>query len=356
MRASDTLARLGGDEFVIVLSDCANKSSAGQIARTIITRLSEPFVLPEGTIHITASIGIAFYPDDAVSAESLLSRADQAMYAAKNRGRNRFSYFTHSMQDAAQLRVSLTNDLRLALTGDQFQLYFQPIVELTSNRVFKAEALIRWHHPQKGIVTPKNFISLAEENGLISSIGDWVFREAAYWAMRWANLPQGGIQISINKSPAQFLVQGIGTGAWINYLKELGLPGKFIAIEITEGLLMNAEPAIMDKLLRFRDAGIQVSLDDFGTGYSSLSYLNKFDIDYLKIDRSFVHNLATDPLNRALSEAIIVMAHTLGLKVIAEGVETEQQRALLASAGCDYAQGFLFSRPIPAMEFEAMLH
>jgi len=355
VRASDTLARLGGDEFVIILADCADKAPAGQIARTIIARLSEPFMLPEGRVHITASIGIAFYPDDAQNAENLLSRADQAMYAAKNRGRNRFSYFTQSMQDLVLQRMSVANDLRHALAEGQFQLYFQPIVDLASNRIFKAEALIRWQHPKNGMITPKNFIPIAEETGLIAHIGDWVFREAAYWAQRWSQLPQGGIQISVNKSPAQFLVQSMGATAWINYLQELGLPGKYIAIEITEGMLMNAEPAVMDKLLRFRDAGIQVALDDFGTGYSSLSYLNKFDIDYLKIDRSFVHNLASDPLNRALSEAIIVMAHTLGLKVIAEGVETEQQRILLAMAGCDYAQGFLFSRPLPAREFEALL-
>ncbi|MBS1170165.1 MAG: diguanylate cyclase/phosphodiesterase with and sensor(s) [Burkholderiaceae bacterium] len=355
VRASDTLARLGGDEFVIILTDCADKAPAGQIARTIIARLAEPFMLPEGLIHVTASIGIAFFPDDAINAESLLSRADQAMYAAKNRGRNRFSYFTPSMQDAVLQRMSVANDLRSALAEGQFQLYFQPIVDLATNRIFKAEALIRWQHPKNGLISPKNFIPLAEETGLIAHIGDWVFREAAYWALRWAQLPQGGIQISVNKSPAQFLVQNMGAATWINYLQELGLPGKYIAIEITEGMLMNAEPAVMDKLLRFRDAGIQVALDDFGTGYSSLSYLNKFDIDYLKIDRSFVHNLATDPLNRALSEAIIVMAHTLGLKVIAEGVETEQQRILLAMAGCDYGQGFLFSRPLPAREFEALL-
>lgn len=356
VRASDTLARLGGDEFVIIISQCPDRAPVNQIANKVISRLGEPFILGSDTAFVTASIGVAFYPDDAADMESLLSHADQAMYASKNQGRSRLNYFTRSMREASQLRLAMVNDLRNALSANQFQLYFQPIIELSTNRILKAEALLRWNHPTNGLIEPNQFIPLAEETGMIFNIGDWVFREAARWAHRWSRYQQDGVQVSVNKSPMQFMVQSIEPSQWIDHLHELGVPGRHIAIEITEGLLMHAEPIVMEKLLKFRDAGIQVSLDDFGTGYSALSYLNKFDIDYLKIDQSFIRNLVTDPADKALSEAIIVMAHTLGLSVIAEGVETEAQRALLRAAGCDFAQGFLFSPPVPGIEFEAMLH
>ena len=355
VRASDTLARLGGDEFVIIIAPCPDKAPVAQIAQKIIARLGEPFIVGEEIAHITASIGVAFYPDDASDMESLLIHADQAMYASKNQGRSRLSYFTRSMHEAVQVRHTLINDLRDAMVHNQFQLYFQPIVDLSSKRIAKAEALLRWNHPTSGLIEPKHFIPLAEETGMIFRLGDWAFKEAALWAKRWARQQQGGVQISVNKSPLQFMAQGIEPSTWIEYLKELGVPGQQIAIEITEGLLMNSEPAVMTKLLQFRDAGIQVSLDDFGTGYSSLSYLNKFDIDYLKIDQSFIRNLVNDPFDRSLSEAIIVMAHTLGLKVIAEGVETQSQLELLTAAGCDYAQGYFFSPPVTGPVFEAML-
>ena len=356
VRASDTLARIGGDEFVIIIAQCPDRAPVNQIAEKIIVRLDEPFLLGGESAHVTASIGIAFYPDDAPNLENLLSYADQAMYASKNQGRSRMNYFSRAMQEASKTRAALIHDLSCALTANQFRLYFQPIVELSSNRILKAEALLRWQHPVNGLIEPGHFIPLAEETGMILKIGDWAFREAARWAHRWRSLQEEGVQISVNKSPMQFMVQGIDPLLWIDHLRELGVPGQHIALEITEGVLMNSEPCVMDKLLKFRDAGIQVALDDFGTGYSSLSYLNKFDIDYLKIDRSFIRNVAHDPFDKSLSEAIIVMAHTLGLKVIAEGVETEAQRELLLRAGCDYAQGFLFAPPLTGEEFEAMLH
>ncbi|RJX31754.1 MAG: EAL domain-containing protein [Oxalobacter sp.] len=355
IRASDTLARLGGDEFVIIIAQCPDRAPVNQIAQKIIERLGEPFLLGQKNIFITASIGIAFYPDDAADMESLLSHADQAMYASKNQGRSRLNYFTRSMREASQTRQVMVNDLRKALGANQFQLYFQPIVELPSNRIVKAEALLRWHHPTCGMIAPSHFIPIAEETGMIFNIGDWVFREAAAWAQRWQRYNKHGVQVSINKSPMQFMVQGADPVQLINHLHALNLPGHSIAIEITEGLLMHSEPAVMEKLLRFRDAGIQVAIDDFGTGYSALSYLNKFDIDYLKIDQSFIQNVVSDPYDKALSEAIIVMAHTLGLGVIAEGVETAAQRDFLAATGCDFAQGYLFSPPVTGAEFEAML-
>jgi EAL domain-containing protein (putative c-di-GMP-specific phosphodiesterase class I) len=229
-------------------------------------------------------------------------------------------------------------------------------VNLATGRIIKAEALIRWQHPGRGMISPVEFIPLAEETGLIVEIGDWVFREAARQLKQWRTLYNPGFQISVNVSPVQ-LSNTIGNSykAWFGYLQELGLPGQNVVIEITEGLLLGADSGITGKLLEFRDAGIQVAIDDFGTGYSSLSYLKKFDIDYLKIDQSFVRDLVTDPDDMALSEAIIVMAHKLGLKVIAEGVETEAQRKLLTEAYCDYAQGYLFSKPVPAEAFEELL-
>ncbi len=355
VRESDTVARLGGDEFTIVISEITDNSHVEDVAQKIIGKLAEPFHLGSDVVYISASIGITIYPDDAPNIDVLMKNADQAMYVAKNKGRNRFGYFTAELQESAQKRLRLSNDLRGALEARQFTVHFQPIVELSTGRVHKAEALIRWDHPERGMVSPAEFIPLAEETGLIFEMGDWVFKESARYVSIWSKLCREGCQMSVNMSPIQFQQGGKLCDEWGKYLLGLGLTGKNMVIEITEGLLLNAESEVTDNLLKFRDAGIQVAVDDFGTGYSSLSYLKKFDIDYLKIDRSFVSNLETDPDNMALSEAIIVMAHKLGLKVIAEGVETEGQRNLLAAAGCDYAQGYLFSRPLPPAEFEKLM-
>ena len=366
VRETDTVARLGGDEFTVILSELDDTDSIDRIAGNILQKLVEPFQLEDKVAYVSASMGITLYPDDATLMEDLLKDADQAMYVAKNAGRNRYSYFTPALQEAAQTRLRLLNDLRGALAGGQFRIYFQPIVELATGRIHKAEALIRWQHPVRGMVSPAEFIPLAEESGLIVGIGDWIFKEAARHVKNWRALynaefqvsvntsRHADFQISVNVSPVQLHITDLYQ-TWRAYMQELELPGKSMVIEITEGLLLDADTSVTDKLHEFHDVGIQVSLDDFGTGYSSLSYLKKFDIDYLKIDQSFVRDLATDPNDMALSEAIIVMAHKLGLKVIAEGVETEQQRDMLAAAGCDYGQGYLFSRPVPAKEFEKLL-
>ena len=355
-RASDTVARLGGDEFTVILTHLPHSKYVEAIAQEILTRLAEPFQLGEELAYVSASIGITLYPNDANNVEQLLKNADQAMYVAKKMGRNRYSYFTFALQEAAQGRLRLINDLRGALGANQFRLYFQPIVELASGRIHKAEALLRWQHPVRGIVGPAEFIPLAEETGLIIEIGDWVFREAARWVRRWKDLSPPGFQVSVNMSPVQFRREGTSyQQGWLDYLHRLGLSGNSMVIEITEGLLLNVDSQLASKLLKFRDVGIQVAIDDFGTGYSSLAYLKKFDIDYLKIDQSFVSHLASDPNDKALCEAIVVMAHKLGLKVIAEGVETEEQRNLLSLSDCDYAQGNLFSKPVPREEFETLL-
>ncbi len=268
--------------------------------------------------------------------------------------RHGFNYYTKLMQDAAHSRMRLANDLHGALAGNQFVIHYQPIVELASGAIHRAEALIRWHHPTRGLISPAEFIPIAEDTGLIIDIGDWVFHQAAQQAGLWRTTRHADFQISVNKSPVQIHAVLKGQTPWIDYLQTLGLPGQSVVVEITEGLLLDAGSAVSDHLLALRDAGVQVALDDFCTGYSALSYLQKFHIDYLKIDQSFIHNLAPASGDMALCEAIIVIAHKLGMQVIAEGVETAQQRDLLAAAGCDYAQGYLFSRPVPAEEFEKL--
>nr|WP_155468644.1 EAL domain-containing protein [Pseudoduganella buxea] len=355
VRESDTVARLGGDEFTVILPQLHDAERVETIAQNILDSLLAPFPLEGEQAFISASIGITLYPDDAGSVEDLLKHADQAMYAAKGAGRNRFSYFTPALQVAALHRMRLTNDLRSAIKGEQLKLYFQPIVHLGTGAIHKAEALLRWEHPQRGLVSPLEFIPLAESSGLIVDIGQWVFNESLRWVQRWRRDVHAQFQVSLNQSPVEFQREGGSYDVWLRALRQLGVPGQAIVVEITEGLLLDASTMVTDKLLQLRDAGIQVALDDFGTGYSSLSYLNKFDIDYLKIDRSFTRNLAPDSSDMALSEAIIVMAHKLGLDVIAEGVETAEQRDLLAAAGCDYGQGYLFARPMPAEQFDALL-
>lgn len=356
VRESDTVARLGGDEFVVILPEISKTGHVEDIADKLNIHLAQPYTIGNEVVYVSASIGITLCPNDATDLDTLLKNADQAMYVAKNMGRNRFSYFTQSLQDAAQTRLRLSNDLRGALAANQFRVYFQPIIELATGRICKAEALLRWQHPERGLVSPLDFIPLAEETGLINAIGDWVFKESARQALRFNKQFQCDCQISVNLSPVQFRVENKGfVNEWLQYVQELGLSGGKFVVEITEGLLLNAESGVTDKLLALRDAGIQVAIDDFGTGYASLAYLKKFDIDYLKIDQSFVRNIETDKDDFTLSEAIIVMAHKLGLKVIAEGVETQGQKKILAEAGCDYAQGYLYSKPVPSAEFETLL-
>lgn len=355
VRETDTVARLGGDEFIIILSALDDANHIERVAGNMLRSLAAPFHLGNEVVYVSASIGVTLYPDDATEAEDLLKNADQAMYTAKDKGRNRFSYFTPAMQQAAQVRLRLINELRGALAAGQLRVYFQPVVDMATGRINKAEALIRWLHPEHGMVNPAQFIPLAEEAGLIIEIGDWVFKESVRRLKNWRALGNTDFQVSVNVSPIQFRSSDSLYKTWFAYLNELGLPGHSVVVEITEGLLLDADAEVVGKLLEFRDVGIQIAIDDFGTGYSSLAYLKKFDIDYLKIDQSFVSNLMADSDDMALSEAIIMMSHKLGLEVIAEGVETEEQRKLLANSRCDYAQGYLFSKPVPAEEFEQML-
>jgi diguanylate cyclase (GGDEF)-like protein/PAS domain S-box-containing protein len=355
VRESDTVARMGGDEFTVILTELFDLNSLQRILQKLLQSLEAVFQLGHEQIFVSASIGISMYPLDATEIEELFKNADQALYVAKGAGRNRFSFFTPALQEAAQTRVRLTHDLRAGLAGQQFRVVYQPIVELATGAVHKAEALIRWQHPTRGLISPAAFIPMAEASGLIVDIGEWVFRQAAQQVQHWRATLAPNFQISVNKSPVQFHHSGSVHQPWFKQLQAMELPGESIVVEITEGLLLDSSDNVADQLLSLHDAGIQVSLDDFGTGYSSLSYLQKFDIDFLKIDQSFVRHLIPGCTDLALCKAIIVMAHELGIKVIAEGVETEQQRALLAAAGCDYAQGYLFARPMSAPDFEAFM-
>lgn len=357
VRQSDTVARLGGDEFTITLAELHDIALVTDIAQKLCNDLARPFMVAETAVYISASIGITIYPRDAASAGELLRNADQAMYRSKERGRNRFTYFELSMQDAAQNRMAISNELRRAIKDGKLEVYYQPIVDLANGKIRKAEALLRWHHPERGYISPDEFIPIAEHNGLISSIGNWVYQQALAKARDW-RAHEPNLTINVNVSPLQFH-QGNGEHCrqWLGHGKSGKAPAvPEIGIEITESLLLLSDTEVLKQLLAFQQAGINITLDDFGTGYSSLSYLRSFALDFLKIDKSFVYNLEYDAANVALCEAIIVMAHKLGLGVIAEGVETRQQAELLKRAGCDFGQGFLFGRAVPALEFETMLH
>jgi diguanylate cyclase (GGDEF)-like protein/PAS domain S-box-containing protein len=354
VRGSDTVARQGGDEFTVLLPGLSERAPIERIVEDILQSLHQPFQLGADVAYVSASIGITLFPKDAETQANILKNADQAMYHAKDEGRNRFCYFSTSMQENALQRLQLGKDLRSALTEGQLSLHYQPILHLASGRIHKAEALLRWTHPVRGPVPPTEFIPVAEELGLIDAIGSWVFQEAtaavARWRERMPDEHQPLVQIAVNASPRQF-AKGRSLEILLEHLDSRGLPGACIALEITEGLLLDEHPAVTAQLGRLSAAGVQISIDDFGTGYSAMAYLKRMDIDTLKIDRSFIRDLTTDPSDLAITEAIIAMAHKLDLQVVAEGIETEAQRERLAAAGCDYGQGYLFSPALPEAAF-----
>ena len=355
VRESDTIARMGGDEFAIIMSDLKGCNSVERVCNEILAALSAPFFLGVNRAYVSSSIGIAFYPKDAKSVDTLLKYSDQAMYEAKNSGRNRHHYFTQSLQEKTEARMWLCQELRDSVSLNQYKIEYQPIVNLNTGSIHRAEALLRWNHPEHGLIGPSTFIPVAEENGMITQIGEWIFEESMRQVKLWRDEHYSDFQISVNMSPVQFRNNVQSFLTWGNQLSSIGLSGEAIIVEITEGVMMDCSTIVNDALLLLRDMGIQVAVDDFGTGYSSLSYLKTMDIDYLKIDKSFVSNLNEKPDDIVLCEAIIVMAHKLNLKVIAEGVETKQQADMLAQAGCDYGQGFFFSSAVPANDFEGFL-
>ena len=355
VREIDTVARLSGDEFTIILGNIDDQLAVQPICQELLDSLARPYQLGNEKVFLTGSIGVTFYPQDSKDIEALQRNADQAMYAAKSEGSNRYNFFTPELQQRAERKRRMIKDLRDAIQDQQFEIFYQPIVNLQSGELCKAEALLRWHHPEAGMVSPAVFIPIAEETGLIADIGNWVFHQAVEQAARWRKKYSADFQVSINTSPLQWIDDAAAMSQWFEHLEQSGISGQALGVEISENLLMDARDRITNRLLDFSDARIQIAIDDFGTGYSSLSCLKQFDIDYLKIDQSFVRNLDHDKNDLALCEAIIVMAHKLDIEVIAEGVENEHQDRLLKRFGCDYGQGYHYAKPLPATEFESLL-
>jgi diguanylate cyclase len=354
VRSIDTVARVGGDEFVLVVSPAAARSDAEEIGKRANDILSAPFQVEGVDLRVSSSIGIAFYPTDGGSAESVLAHADAAMYCAKERGRNNYQCFSPGMKSVALERVSLESELHQALKLEQFELFYQPKVDTASGDIHSAEALIRWRHPQRGLIEPMQFIPLAEECGLIHEIGAWVLREACRQCAVWQRAGQPPLRVAVNVAASQFRrgdLLEVVRGA----LQASHLDPRFLEIELTESAVMtNPEDsaAVLEQLSRM---GVLVSVDDFGTGYSSMSYLRSFPIDKLKIDRSFIADLTTRADDASIVRAIVSLAHGLRLKVVAEGVETLEQLKFLQSVGCDQYQGYHFSEPLPASEFAELV-
>ncbi len=353
-RPSDTVAYMGADEFAMAVSTLRDIQTLDAMAQSLLEALRHSWQINNEKFSLGASIGVATWPADADNVSELLHRADLAMYQAKAGGRNRIHYFTPDLQQESRERFELTRDLHEAMTSAQFVLHYQPVIDLATGEIVKAEALIRWQHPQRGMVSPMQFIPLAESSGLIHALGNWVFEEALRVGRSWQQQYGRMIQIGINVSPVQFTADEF-PHHWLRQLQQAGHSGEQINIEITEGLLLKDRPGTLLSLKALRDRQVAIAIDDFGAGYSSLSYLGQFPIDFLKIDQSFTRNLQPGSSELALTEAIIAMARKLGLRVIAEGVETMQQLDLLIAAGCDYGQGYLFSRPVPADAFEQLL-
>jgi diguanylate cyclase (GGDEF)-like protein/PAS domain S-box-containing protein len=351
LRETDTVARLGGDEFTIILTDLKVITVLNNISQKIIDLMATPFSLKNNDVYISASIGITLFPDDASTPDELLKNADQAMYMAKKFGRNQYFYFTSSLQQQANRRSKLLTDLRLSHKNNMLEVYYQPIINLKTGKITKAEALLRWNHPEEGFISPSAFIPIAEESGLIISIGDKVLEDTLLFLKRLQNIDPN-FQVSINKSPIQFSSQD---DKWMNIISEGEQHNKLLVVEITEGLLLESSSQVQSKLQAMFASGLEVALDDFGTGYSSLAYLKKFNISYIKIDQSFVQNLDFGNEDHTLCVAMITMAHSLGIKVIAEGIETDLQRKLLMKAGCDFGQGYLFAKPMPESDLESFL-
>jgi diguanylate cyclase (GGDEF)-like protein/PAS domain S-box-containing protein len=354
LRDSDTVARLSGDEFVVILSEHADQKLTPEIVQRVMDSVAQPVLLGTKEFAVTCSIGVAVYPSEGTPADSLIEHADIAMYGAKKLGRNNFQFYTPAMNEESLERVRIEGALRKAVERNEFVLHYQPQVSLCTGRVVGMEALIRWDHPELGMVPPGRFVGVAEETGLIVQIGAWVMRAACAQNKAWQDAGLGKLRVAVNLSARQFgapaLIDGIES-----VLQDTGLDPSCLEIELTESLFMSDVTPAVDLLHRLKALGIKLSIDDFGTGYSSLSYLSRFPIDVLKIDRSFVAELTSDSNDAAIVTSIIALAHNLKLAVIAEGVETGEQLDYLRRHGCDQMQGYYFSPPLPAAEFEQLL-
>ncbi|NOY73315.1 MAG: EAL domain-containing protein [Gammaproteobacteria bacterium] len=353
VRQEDTVARIGGDEFTVLLPSIKKRPAVEKIADKIVSAFRRPFEIAGQTLHLSSSIGIAVFPGDGETPERLMKNADSAMYCAKTAGRNDYRFYSQSMNTDAKRRLILENDLHEALAGNELIPFYQVQQDAQRGVVSGMEVLLRWHHPQHGAIMPSDFISLAEENGLIIPIGSWVLEQACAQAKSWLDIGYGDFTVAVNLSARQLQQPGL-LKVVQHALDTTGLPARNLELEITENLLLNDTERNIALLHRLHDLGIRLALDDFGTGYSSLSYLKKFPFDVLKIDQSFVRGLPDNQDDVALVDAIITMGHKLGMKVIAEGVETSGQLTLLRRLACDLVQGYFISLPLPAMEVEKL--
>lgn len=354
VRSVDTVARIGGDEFVLVLSPLTDRTEAEAATQRVLDGFQSPVTLDGVEVHTSPSVGIAFYPADGATVEELIAHADAAMYVAKQRGRNQAQCFVANMGDGTRDRIRFESDLHRALELGQFELHYQPKVDTATGAVRSAEALIRWHHPELGIVSPTEFIPVAEENGLIGAIGEWVLREACRQARAWQQQGFPSIRVAVNLSANQFR-NGTLVDAIRGALTAAELDPRYLEVELTESAVMTYPEESIGVLEQLSAMGILVSVDDFGTGYSSMSYLRRFPIDKLKIDRAFINEVTARTDDASIVQAIVSLAHSLKLKVVAEGVETAEQLEFLKSLGCDQYQGYYFSRPLTADAFEQLL-
>lgn len=354
LRESDTVARQGGDEFVLLLTSQPDEDSITQTMQRVLHEVAQPWMANDLEFRITCSIGVTLCPDDGRDVETLLKNADSAMYKAKELGRNNFQYFSAEMNDSVTDRLALLNRLRLAIPKNEFVLHYQPKVDLASGKIIGSEALIRWNSDE-GLVSPASFIPLAEETGLIIQIGEWVLRTACRQNRTWQLAGHPPMPISVNLSPRQ-LARGDIVELVERVLAETGMQAKYLELEITESVMATDVEKSFALLTRLRALGVKISLDDFGTGYSSLSYLKRFPVDTLKIDQSFIRDIATNPDSAAIIKAIISLGHNLNLTVLAEGIETEEHFQFLLKNGCDEGQGYLMSKPVSNHAFIKLLH
>ncbi|OGI55053.1 MAG: hypothetical protein A3D32_08910 [Candidatus Muproteobacteria bacterium RIFCSPHIGHO2_02_FULL_60_13] len=354
LRPGDTVSRLGGDEFTITLANVAHVDDVTRVAQKILDQFISPFRIGGRDLFVTPSIGITLYPLDEKQPENLLKDADVAMYRAKELGGNRFQFYTPELNLRAARRLELETGLRQALERQEFILHYQPLVDMKTGRIRGMEALLRWQHPEFGLIPPLDFIPLAEEIGLIIPIGEWVLKTACAQIKAWHNTGFPALQVAVNLSSKQLRDKNL-IAAVRQALTESGLEARYLDMELTESVLMQDMELATSILKELKTVGISFSLDDFGTGYSSLSYLKRFPIDYLKIDRSFVRDITTDAVGAGLVKAIIAMANVLNIKVIAEGVETYEQQEFLRSHGCDITQGYFCSKPLAAQDFTELL-
>jgi diguanylate cyclase (GGDEF)-like protein/PAS domain S-box-containing protein len=353
VRECDTVARLGGDEFVLLINGHHGPDSVRSIMESMLAAISQPWIIEQGEFHVSCSIGVALHPDDGEDARTLLKHADSAMYRAKDSGRNNFQFFTRELNTLMTERLEMEGHLRRALERNQFVLCYQPRIDLETGHIIAAEALLRWRIPNRGTIPPQRFIALAEETGLIVPIGKWVLQTACAQNKAWQDEGLPPIVVSVNVSPRQFRQENI-VQTVAEVLRDTGLEARYLELELTESMVMHDAPQLMAMLDELKNLGVQIAVDDFGTGYSSLSYLKRFPVDRLKIDRSFVEHIARDADDAVIVRAIIALGHNLGLKVVAEGVESNEQLRFLRINLCDEAQGYLMSRPVSSRHLRRM--